>query len=64
MENSGFASTAKIDNMIFQEMGLCGIFSPEKYPQVTELVENLFHDLRYSSTLLTIKKLQKSNNYI
>lgn len=45
MENSGFASTAKIDNMIFQEMGLCGIFSPEKYPQVTELVENLFHEI-------------------
>lgn len=41
MENSGFAGAQKIEHMMFEEMGLCGIFSPEQYPEIAGLVERL-----------------------
>lgn len=44
MENSGFASVQKIEHMIFEEMGLCGIFSPEQYPEIAKLVGALLRE--------------------
>lgn len=45
MEDSGFSVAPKIKQMIIQDMGLCGIFSPEQYPEVTDLVEHLFREI-------------------
>lgn len=45
MEKSGFASSGKIEQLIFHEMGLCGIFSPEQYPEIVALVKQLFREL-------------------
>lgn len=50
MENSGFAGARKIEHMIFEEMGLCGIFSPAEYPEITELAGALLHEASGQST--------------
>lgn len=45
MNKSGFAGSTKLDQAIYNEMGLCGIFSPEQYPEVVALVEQFFGEL-------------------
>lgn len=38
------AGAQKIEKMIYEEMGLCGIFSPEKYPEIVDLVCKLLQE--------------------
>lgn len=45
MDNSGFSNASKIEHMISKEMGLCGIFSEENYPEITELVYKIFQEI-------------------
>lgn len=42
MERHGFGSSSKIEHLISNKMGLCGIFSPDKYPQIVTLVKQIF----------------------
>lgn len=50
MDNSGFANASKIEHMISKEMGLCGIFSKENYPEIEELVSRLFQEISGQNT--------------
>lgn len=45
MEKSGFSGSAKLEQLISNEMGLCGIFTPGQHPEVVALVEQLFREL-------------------
>lgn len=45
IEKSGFANIANVKQLISNEMGLCGIFTPEEYPEVVALVERFFREL-------------------
>ena len=45
MKKSGFAGNTELEQAIYNEMGLCGIFSPEQYPEVVALVEQFFGEL-------------------
>lgn len=45
MKKSGFLAETKLEQAIYNEMGLCGIFSPEQYPEVVALVEQFFGEL-------------------
>lgn len=51
MKKSGFSDIVKIEQAMSEKMGLCGIFSPETYPEIVTLVEQFFGEL-----------LQKDNN--
>ncbi len=51
MKKSGFSGGAKLEQAIYNEMGLCGIFSPKQYPEIVALVEQFFREL-----------LEKDNN--
>ena len=44
METTGFATISKIEHLMFHEMALCGIFSPEKYPEIVELANCLLRE--------------------
>lgn len=44
MEDSGFAGAQKIEHMMFEEMGLCGILSPKQYPEIAGLVDGLLRE--------------------
>lgn len=51
MELSGFATISKIEHLMFQEMGLCGIFPAEKYPEIAELANRFLQEaLEYDAT--------------
>ncbi|MBR5279560.1 MAG: helix-turn-helix transcriptional regulator [Clostridia bacterium] len=41
-ERSGFGSSAKLEQLIANEMGLCGILTPEEHPEIAELVKKIF----------------------
>lgn len=45
MKKSGFSGGNKLEQLIFNEMGVCGIFSTEEYPEVVALVESFFREL-------------------
>lgn len=45
MEKIGFSGGVNIEQLVFNEMGLCGIFSPKQYPEIVTLVEQLFREL-------------------
>ena len=45
MEISGFAGVQKIERMILEEMGLCGIFPPDQYPEIAKLADELLHEI-------------------
>lgn len=45
MKKSGFSGSTRLEQVIYDEMGLCGIFSPEKYPEIVSLVEKFFREL-------------------
>lgn len=41
----------KIEHMIFEEMGLCGIFTPKNYPEIVHLLTLLFQEMTAGTTL-------------
>lgn len=49
MEQAGFLNAAQITHMINHEMGLCGIFSPEEYPEICRLVSELLEEISNQS---------------
>ena len=49
MERSGFATISRVEHLMFNEMSLCGIFSPKKYPELVRLADCLLREsLDYS----------------
>lgn len=42
MERCGFRNSSKLEQLISNEMGLCGIFSPDAFPEIVGLVKQIF----------------------
>ncbi|MBR5500146.1 MAG: helix-turn-helix transcriptional regulator [Clostridia bacterium] len=42
MERSGLGGSSKLEQLMAGEMGLCGILSPEAYPEIAGLVKKIF----------------------
>lgn len=45
MERSGFGGSSKLEQLIANEMGLCGILTPEAYPEIAGLVKKIFTEI-------------------
>ena len=44
LEGCGFTDLSQIEHLMGCEMGLCGIFSPEKYPAIAEICQAIFRE--------------------
>ena len=44
MEHWGLGSSAKLEQLIANEMGLCGIFTREEYPEIVAQVQRIFSE--------------------
>lgn len=63
MERAGFGTVSKIEQLLFQEMGLCGIFSPAKYPEIASISNQLLQEVLECGTS-TLHHLESCATYV